>query len=175
MNESVELVLGEPESANRCATGARPTLRGQVGVLLVCASFVLVGFGALQASRVLRWTAPNPALAVVGSCTVWGGLLFVLVLAAGRREVPFGRFTFGEQIEVSLIEGWCALVSYGEVLSYRERGRGVELHTTRPPPRPNKPGILPDLPQTLWVPTRDEAERAQLLRLLRAKKIPRLR
>lgn len=173
MNESVELVLGEPEPEFRCSAGS---WRSALGALVLILSFPLVAWLAHLFGRSLPCIPPGgtPFVPVAGAA-LWGILLFSLDWVSLRlRARPFGRFAFGEQIEVSLIEGWCALVSYGEVLSYSERGRGVELHTTRPPPRPNKPGILPDLPQTLWVPTRDEAERAQLLRLLRAKKIPRL-
>ena len=174
MGESEEHVFGEAEPEFRCLTGARPTLAGQVGSLALAISFCAVGFGALWLHEFLPWGASPPALVVVGALITWGGILLVGIVAASR-EAPWGRFTFGEQIEVTLVEGWHALLSWGEVLSYRERGAGVELHTTRPPPRPNKAGILPDLPQTLWVPTRDKAERARLLRLLKAKRVPRLR
>jgi hypothetical protein len=174
MRQLQELALGEAESDNARPSGARLQLSTSGCALALICSSALVAFGAAKLSHSLPWASAPPGLVAVSAALVWGTLALGFARVRGRPR-PHGRFVFGEQIEVSLIEGWCALLSWGEVLSYRERGAGVELRTTRPPPRPNKAGILPDLPQTLWVPTRDEAERAQLLRLLRTKKIPRLR
>lgn len=173
--EAIELVLGEPEPDYRCVTGANPTLGGTIGLLAFVGSTFLVGCGALVSTKVLPWISAPPMLVLAGALVCWLGVLLVGGEILGRlTSRPTGRFAFGEQIEVTLIEGWHALVSWGEVLSYRERRHGVELQTTRPPPRPNKAGLLPDLPQDLLVPTRNEAERAELLRLLRVRKIPRL-
>jgi len=173
--ESEQEVFGEAEPELRCSL--KPGLQPMhLGIVALLVGFVALAFGAYELSGHLPWfPAPLRVLAPLSVPALLAAFLLCSDRGLLRRARPSGRFAFGEQIEVTLIEGWHALLSWGEVLSYRERGAGVELHTTRPPPRPHQAGLLPDLPQTLWVPVRDAAERARLLRLLRAKKIPRLR
>jgi len=175
VGETKEHVFGEAEPEFRCTlkAGFQPV---HLGIVAFLVAFVALVVGAYKLSEFLPWIpSPLRVLAPLSVPVLLAAFVFWSDLGLLRRARPCGRFAFGEQIEVTLIEGWHALLSWGEVLSYRERGPGVELHTTRPPPRPHQVGLLPDLPQTLWVPTSDKEERARLLRLLKAKKIPRLR